>query len=171
MKNQNIKLGTAFIVMSSLLTACGSPSSTGDQPLLGAAVGSGEPVNNEPAPATFVTLDNEELSDITDVPETKTAELLVQDDFTFTTARLENVSLYIPEASAMEAEASFCTDYTELADGSFDVNYNSCVLTAPLVAGALTEELDLVNQYNKALAVIWLEDTSMPPVFREFQFD
>lgn len=163
--------GSGLVILSSLLVACGSPSNTGDQPLLGAAQGVGPAV---PAvaelPATFVELSNEELTDLADVPETKTSDLLVASDFTFSTSRRVGVSLDIPEASDMQAEASICTDYTLLPDGSFDINYDSCVMTAPLAGGVFTDKVNLVNQHQSVVAVVWLEDTTMQPVFREFEF-
>lgn len=172
MSSSNFLTGIGLVAVSTLLIGCGSPSDTGDQPLLGAAqgVGPAAPAVAE-LPSTFLELSNEELTDLAEVPETKTSDLQVASDFTFSTSRRVGVSLDIPEASDMQAEASICTDYTLMPDGSYDINYDSCVMTAPLQGGLLNDKVNLVNQHQSALAVVWLEDTTMQPVFREIEFN
>ena len=169
MKTKTIKNSLALTAVTLVLTACGSSSSESDNALLGAALPQGQTDSALNTP--FVAITDDELGELAEVPDTQTASLVVFDDFNFDTARRTNVALSIPEASAMSAEATFCTDYSLEANGAYDVEYESCVLSAPLLGGELNEELDLVNQHSSVLGIVWFEDEGMQPMYQEFHFD
>ena len=169
MKTITIKNSLALTAVTLVLTACGSSSSDSDEALLGAALPQGQTDSAINTP--FVAITDEELGELAEVPDTQTASLQVFDDFTFDTARRTNVALSIPEATAVNAEATFCTDYSLEASGDYDVNYDSCVLSAPLLGGELNEDLDLVNQHSSVLGIVWFEDEAMLPMYQEFHFD
>ncbi len=170
MNTRNLVGNAAVTSIALLLGACGSSATSyesEEQPELGAASQQIE----TPSTADSNYVSAEALSNLGDVPDTRTAALVVLDDFTFETSRDTTVSMYIPEAVGVGAEASFCTDYTRLGDGRFDVDYDSCVLSAPLVGGYLEEEIDLVNQHDRVLGVVWFQDPAMDPMYREYQFN
>lgn len=169
MTTKTIISGAAFTALSIMLTACGSSSSNSDEVELGAAFAQGQ--TGSAAETNYIALSNEELGTLAEVPETQTAALQVLDDFTFDTSRNMTVTMSIPEAAIVEAEATFCTDYSANGDGSFDINYDSCVLSAPLFGGELSEELNLVNQHDSVIGVVWFQDPSMQPMYQEYHFD
>lgn len=169
MKTRIIKNGLALTAVALLLSACGSPTSQNDEPYLGAAFGQGQTASA--ADTNYIAITDEELGSLANVPDTETASLRVMDDFTFDTSRQTTVSLSVPEASSQSAEATFCTDYSLQASGEYDVNYDSCVLTAPLLGGELNEELNLVNQHASVLGIVWFQDPAMQPMYQEFHFD
>ncbi len=169
MNTRIIKNGLALTAVAVLLSACGSPSSQNDDPLLGAAFGQGQ--TESAANTNYVAITDEELGFLANVPDTETASLRVMDDFTFDTSRETTVSMSIPEASSVNAEATFCTDYSLQSGGDYEVNYDSCVLSAPLLGGELNEELNLVNQHSSVLGIVWFQDPSMQPMYQEFHFD
>ena len=171
MKTKSIINCAAFTAITVLLSACGSSSSNSDDiSLLAAAFEQGQTTSSA-ADNNFVATTDEELGDLAIVPVTQTAQLLVHDDFTFETSRSTSVSMSVPEAASVDAEATFCTDYSANGDGSFDVNYDSCVLSAPLFGGQLNEDLNLVNQHTSVIGVVWFQDPTMLPVYKEFHFD
>lgn len=168
MNKTTIKNSLALTAVTVILTACGSSSSQNDEPLIGAAFGQGQ--TDSAANTNYVAITDAELGILAEVPDTETASLQVLNDFTFDTARRTNVSLSIPEARTVAAEATFCTDYSLEASGHYEVDYNSCVLSAPLLGGELNEDLDLVNQYDSVLGIVWFQEEAMQPMYQEFHF-
>ncbi len=100
------------------------------------------------------------------VPQTETADIVVQPDFNFKTARKVAVNLDVPEARGVTTSLSFCTDYEPTTTG-FDVDYRSCTMNAPMVDGRFDFSLDVMNQYDTVLAVIWFPEEGLAPVFQE----
>jgi len=65
----------------------------------------------------------------------------------------------------------FCQAAQLKDNGDYDVNYDSCILTTPMFGGVVDEELNLVNQHDSVLGVVWFQDPNVPPQYQEFQFD
>jgi len=156
MKTKQLLTYTTCSALALLVAACGSPSVEGEAgPNLAAAL----PNQSESAQGTpYVAISDEELGWRADVPETATANLQVEDSFDFATSRNAQVDM-------------FCTNYTKLPDDTYEVDYNSCVLQAPLNGGVLSEQISLVNQHASVLAVVWFQDESMQPMYQEFHFE
>jgi len=171
MKIRTIRNSFALTAVAMVLSACGSSSEgdDGSEPAIGAAIGVEQTASA--ADTNYVGITDEELGDLAEVPDTETARLQVFDDFTFETARQTSVYLSIPEAVGVSAEATFCTDYSLKDNGDYDVNYDSCILTTPMFGGVVDEELNLVNQHDSVLGVVWFQDPNIPPQYQEFQFD
>jgi len=169
MKTKQLLTYTTCSALALLVAACGSPSVEGEAgPNLAAAL----PNQSESAQGTpYVAISDEELGWRADVPETATANLQVEDSFDFATSRNAQVDMNVPAAASVEAEATFCTNYTKLPDDTYEVDYNSCVLQAPLNGGVLSEQISLVNQHASVLAVVWFQDESMQPMYQEFHFE
>lgn len=150
---------TLISIIAVALSACGGSSDNG-------------PAIEQTASAVgtpYVGITDEELGWRAEVPETQTAALRVTGEFDFATARRAKVTLVVPEAMNENADAAICTDYTATSDG-YEVDYGSCVLQAPLVAGQLEEEFSLVNQHDSALSIVWFEDPDKAPLYQEFNF-
>jgi len=168
MTTKRIVSNTALSVAALMVTACGSPTVDNDA---GATIAAAQPAQTTDAQGTpYVAISDEDLGWRAEVPETQTAELQVNNDFNFETSRRTKVQLSVPDAVSVAAEATFCTEYTRLDNGEYDVDYDSCVLQAPLNGGELSTELSLVNQHGSVLAVVWFQDESMPPAYQEFNF-
>lgn len=168
MKTKQLLTRLSIVAVAVAVTACGPTGGEGDEPITGAASPVEQSVAAEGTP--YVGLSDEELGWRAEVPVTRTASLIVQDGFNFETSRRTVVSMFVPGAVGEIAEATFCTDY--VFDGvDYDVNYDSCVLQAPLVDGQLHEEITLANQYSSVLGIVWLQDPDAAPVYQEFRFD
>lgn len=100
------------------------------------------------------------------VPQTETADIVVQPDFDFKTSRKVAVNLNVPEARGVTTSLSFCTDY-QVSSTGFDVDYTSCTVNAPMVDGRFDFSLDVMNQYDSVLAVVWFPEEGLDPVFQE----
>jgi len=169
MTTKQIASNVAISAIAFMVTACGSPTVGGDE---GETLAAAQPVQTADAVGTpYIAITDEDLGWRAEVPDTQTAELVVYNDFNFETSRRTQVDLSVPEATTQTAEASFCTDYTDKGNGVFEVNYDSCVLQAPLLGGELSAELSLMNQHDSVLAVVWFQDQDKPPMYKEFHFD
>lgn len=142
-----------------LLTACGggpgvdgdSSSSTGSTETV---VGTGPEGQN---PDTAPVLEN-------------TAELRSSADFNFSSSRAIAIDFDVAAASTSQGLMSLCTKYTK-TDDSFDVDYNSCTVQAPLVDGVYSGKMDVTNDINSVIGVVWFKDQTVPPVYKEFSLE
>ncbi len=168
MSKKNIGVITVMAV-ALLASACGSSNDDLTEPSVGAALAENQ--SSLSASSPYIATTNEELEAIVQVPETETASLQVSDDFKFNTSHRTTVSISMPEAVADKADVSFCTDYNLLDNGAYAVNYDSCFLTAPLLAGEFRTQLNLVNHHTKVLGVVWFEDPLRHPQYQEYIFE
>lgn len=80
------------------------------------------------------------------------------------------VSFGFPGAGFM----SICTEYSELEeDGEYDVNYDSCVLQAPVEDDSFLADIKVTNDVDSVIGVIWLkksddDETDPAPVYKVF---
>lgn len=131
------------------LSACGGGSddtvsqtpATGEEPIVGAALP--EPVNTD--------------------------SLVVENDFSFNTARSINIEFDIEEARGKDASVSICTEYT--AVNAYDVDYSSCPVKASMIDGEFSHSMEVTNAYDSVVAVVWFNDASMDPIAQEFSVD
>lgn len=99
---------------------------------------------------------------------TSTAELVATPEFDFAAARTINIDFDVPEARTVEGMLSLCTKYSPQDDGTFDINYDSCMVQATLVNGAYKSQMELTNDINSVVGVVWFADTALAPVYKEF---
>jgi len=160
MNIQQIISACSLSALAALFVGCSAsaPNDSLNSPVLGAALPAVPPANSEPFQQQAV-------------PTTQTASFRAYDDFTFNTSQIQPVSFSLPENSAHQAEATFCTEYQIQESGTYRVNYNSCVLSAPVLGGNLNEEINLVNQYQSVIGVVSFQDPSIQPIYQEFHFD
>ncbi len=141
-----------------LLTACGGgPGVDGDSSSSGGSetvVGTGPEGQN---PDTAPVLEN-------------TAELRSSADFNFSSSRAIAIDFDVAAAITSPGLMSLCTKYTK-TDDSFDVDYNSCTVQAPLVDGVYSGKMDVTNDINSVIGVVWFKDETVAPVYKEFSLE
>ena len=141
-----------------LLTACGGgPGGDDDSSSSGSstvATGTGPEGQN---PDTTPVLEN-------------TADLRSSADFDFSSSRSIAIDFQVAAAATSPALLSLCTDYTKSGD-SFDINYDSCAVKTPLVNGVYTSNMEITNNINSVVGVVWFKDEAIPPVYKEFTLE
>ena len=138
--------------------------------ILAAALAAAQPgQQTESAIGTpFIGITAEELSSLPAVPVTETSNIEVARDFNFKTARKVAVDFNVEEARGLITDVSICTDYQVTAQGGYEVDYDSCLLSAPMFDGRLAADVMLVNEYQSILGIVWLPEEGSEPVFQEF---
>jgi hypothetical protein len=142
-----------------LLTACGggpggdattNTSSTGTS----TATGTGPQGQN---PDTSPVLEN-------------TAELKSSADFDFSSSRAIAIDFDVAAATTSQGMLSLCTKYSKSGD-SFDIDYDSCAVQAPLVNGVYSSKMDITNDINSVVGVVWFADSAIAPIYKEFSLE
>lgn len=137
------------------LSACGSGDSEPDMGAALSAIGGGVPAPlTTPAP-------------IPDIQVVNTKSLVVSDDFTFDTAQQINVDFDLEAARNTEGAVSICTEYSQ-DDAGFDINYGSCTVQGTMTDGVFTHAMEVTNEFDSVVAVVWFQNEAVAPVFREF---
>lgn len=139
-------IGTVGLAIT-VVAGCGG---TGDEPAIAAAGNGGS-------------------SDIVEtVADTKSLE--VASDFDFDTARSIDIEFDLESARGMEASVSICTSYDVDGD-AYDVDYESCAVRGPMLDGVFNHSMEITNEFDSVVAVVWFQDSTMVPLHREFSID
>ena len=58
-----------------------------------------------------------------------------------------------------------------MLDAMYDINYDSCTLQAPLVDGIYSGEMEVTNDIDTVVVVVWFKDSEIEPVYKEFSLE
>ncbi len=138
------------------ITACGGDGEGGSaEPTQGAAIAG--PEVTVPGVITPDTL-------------TDTKSLVVASDFVFDTARVIDIDFDLESARGSDATVSICTRF-DRSGGAFDVDYGSCAIRAPMTDGVFSHQMEITNEFDSVVAVVWFKDESIEPLHRVFGID
>ncbi|MEM7259523.1 MAG: hypothetical protein AAF404_19280, partial [Pseudomonadota bacterium] len=152
------KLRIIPLVLSvAMLSACGSGDSEPDMGAALSAIGGGVP-----APVTTPT-----STPLVNIPVVDTKSLIVSDDFAFDTAQKISVDFDLTSARGTEGAVSICTSYEQDSSG-FDIDYNSCTVRGTMNDGVFSHTMEVTNEFESVVAVVWFQDSSIQPEYREF---
>ncbi len=145
MKNA-LLIGTVGLALT-VVAGCGG---SGEEPEIAAAESTGS-------------------TDIVDkVADTKSLD--VASDFDFDTARGIDIEFDLESARGMEASVSICTSYDVDGD-AYDVDYESCAVRGPMLDGVFSHSMEITNEFDSVVAVVWFQDSTMVPLHREFSIE
>ena len=99
-----------------------------------------------------------------------TADLRSSADFDFSTSRAIAIDFDVVQARTSPGLMSLCTKYTELG-GAYDVDYGSCTVQSPLVDGVYSGSMDVTNDVDSVIGVVWFKDPDIQPVYKEFMLE
>lgn len=103
-----------------------------------------------------------------DAKVTSTADIVTTPQFDFAASRNVDIKFDVPEARTTEGMLSVCSKYSDKGDGTFDIDYNSCTVQATLVNGVYNAKMELTNDVDSVVGVVWFADSSLAPVYKEF---
>lgn len=155
---QTLKLLTAALSLL-VLAGCGAGE---EEPNMGAAMSAiGGAV---PTPAGIEPTQIDAPLEI-EVEDTKS--LIVSDDFAFDTSQHINIDFDLLSARGSDASVSICTSYGEDHLG-YDIDYDSCTVQGDMIDGVFNHAMEVTNEFEKVVAVVWFQDKAIDPVYREF---
>ena len=99
-----------------------------------------------------------------------TNSLTVSEEFAFDTARVIDIDFDIEAARGQEASVSICTKYAQDGD-AFDVDYTSCAVRGPMEDGVFSHSMEITNEFDSVIAVVWFQDSSLAPLHQIFTVD
>ncbi len=147
------------------LSACGS-ASVDEAPDVGAALPAPSKDTVDVSVATVeVTAPVAPVALATD-----TDTLIVPEEFSFDSARTIDVEFDLEQARGQDASVSICTKYGSDGD-AFDVDYTSCAVRGPMVDGVFSHSMEITNEFDSVIAVVWFQDSAMEPLHRVFSIN
>ena len=145
-----------MLSLTVLLTACGSGGSDSETDASAGTDGGSTTIAENPD-TDPVVLEN-------------TADLESSADFDFATSRSIAIDFDVAAARTSPGLMSVCSDYSKLGE-MYDINYDSCTLQAPLVNGIYSGDMEVTNDIDVVVGVVWFKDSSIEPVYKEFALE
>jgi hypothetical protein len=161
-----------FVCLSMLLTACGGGGSESikAEPLQSA--GDPSPIPIQPAVTEFSLEESNPKEAVSIIKSTaKTShEIEVPDGFALISERLFNLRITRSVEDNQAAYLSLCSDYQQHNDGSYSINYDSCLLRTSLSDINYEAVITVTNDTTGLVAAIWFMDGSKKPLIMDWRF-
>lgn len=122
------------------------------EPLDIGAANSGQPTASETTPVAAAT-----------------AELNAAPSFDFQTQWEMAVDFNIAAARDKDGFLSICSSYEFDGESAYDVDFDSCAVRASISNGVFQNTINVTNDVEQLLAVIWFAEEFQPPLYSEFQ--
>jgi hypothetical protein len=165
-----------FVCLSVLFTACGGggggSDSTVAESLPSVVSPLPAPVQSQPSVTEFSLEESnpEEAEDIIESTAKTSHEILVPDGFALSSERLFNLRIARSEEDNQAAYLSLCSDYQQRSDGSYRINYDSCLLRTSLSDANYEAVITVTNDTAGLIAAIWFMNKSKKPLFMDWRF-
>ena len=97
-----------------------------------------------------------------------TSELSSDPYFTFKTSHSIMLDFSWSAMGQQRSYLSICQEATENPDGSWSIDYESCLLRAPVTDGVFQGEIEITNDRTVLYAELWSYDATTPPLRMKF---
>lgn len=98
-----------------------------------------------------------------------TADLLTTKSFDFKTQWEMAVDFDIGDAKAKDGFLSICSEFEFDGESAYDVNYDKCSIRSKISNGVFNSSVNVTNDIDGLLAVVWFNDQLDPPLYNEFE--
>jgi len=168
----------SFVLLSTLLTACGGGGSESRAPAPRAS--NSQPANIVPAPIVsqatiteFSLIENnpKESVGLIESAAQNSSEISVPDGFALNSERSLTLRITLSEEDNQPAYLSLCTDYKRLSDGSYSINYASCLLRTSLNENQYEAVITVTNDTLGLVAALWFMDETKKPLVTDWRFN
>ena len=157
----------AVTLLPLALTACGGGGGS-SEPATGAA--NPEPSVYTPGAGSVTEPAGSGVSDPTPpaAQAASTAELSTTESFKFATQWELAVDFDVAAAKEKDGFLSICTDFSFDGEDAYDVNFDQCAVRASISNGLYNTSINVTNDVDAMLGVIWFSDPLSPPLYQEF---
>ena len=163
-----------FVCLSVLFTACGGGGSEGTaaEPQSSVVSPLPAPVQSQPSVTEFSLEESnpEEAEGIIQSTAKTSHEILVPDGFALSSERLFNLRITRSEEDNQAAYLSLCSDYQQHNDGSYSINYDSCLLRTSLSDANYEAVITVTNDTAGLVAAVWFMNESKKPLITDWRF-
>ncbi|MFT5808565.1 MAG: hypothetical protein ACI9LG_002882, partial [Moritella dasanensis] len=131
-----------------------------------------EPIQTPPALTVFSLEEiKPRVSGIVIESTAKTSgEIAVPDGFSLSSERTFNLKITRTEDDNQAAYLSLCSDYQHHSDGSYSINYDSCLLRTSLNDYNYEAVITVTNDTVGLVAVLWFLDESKEQIITDWLF-
>jgi hypothetical protein len=163
------------VLLSALLTACGG-GSAGETVL-----DTPQPVVEEqpeiiivtqPVVTEFILAETSplEAGAVLESSAQTSGDISVPDGFSLNSERSFNLKIIRSDDDDQAAYLSLCSDYQENSDGSYNINYDSCLLRTSLNEAVFETVITVTNDTEGLVAALWFVDGSKNPIIKDWRF-
>ncbi len=167
------KLSILFC-LSILLTACGGGGSqmTASEPSPPAGNPLPPPIQRQPSVTEFSLEESnpKEAANMIGSTAKTSHDIVVPDGFALSSQRSFNLRIARSQDDNQAAYLSLCSDYQQDDDGSYIINYNSCILRTSLSDINYEAAIVVTNDTPGLVAALWFMDESKKPLITDWRF-
>jgi hypothetical protein len=129
------------------------------------------PLVNQPAVTKFSLEENnhKEAGVLIESTALNTSEVVVPDGFILISERSFTLKITRSEDDNQPAYLSLCSDYQQLSDRSYSINYDSCLLRTSLSDESFEAVITVTNNTVGLVAALWFMNCSKEPIIRDWQ--
>jgi len=167
-----------FVVLSTLVSACGGGGSESSAPIQTADIS--QPIvivvidteESEQVITEFILEESQPLESETIIESTAQTshEIVVPNGFSLGSQRSFNLRISRSEDDNQAAYLSLCSDYQQHSDGSYTINYNSCLLRTSLNDINYEAVITVTNDTKGLVAALWFMDGRKDPLITDWRF-
>jgi hypothetical protein len=169
----------SFVLLSTLLTGCGGGGSESITTAPVAGAGDSQSSNilpnttqSQAAVTEFSLQENQpmEAGVVLESAAQSSQEIVVPNGFALSSERLFNLKITRSEDDDQAAYLSICSDYQQHSDGSYSINYDSCLLRRSLKYFNYEAVITVTNDTEGLVAALWFMDESKAPLIPDWRF-
>jgi hypothetical protein len=163
-----------FVCLSMLLTACGGSEtqSITAGPLPPTQSPLPDPIQSQPTVTNFsLEPSNPKVAgSMTGSTAQTSHEIVVPNGFALNSERTFTLRITRSKDDNQAAYLSLCSDYKQLSDASYSINYDSCLLRTSLNDIDYEAVITVTNDTTGLVAAIWFMDVNKDPLFSDWRF-
>ncbi|MBA6364316.1 hypothetical protein H4J56_06900 [Colwellia sp. BRX8-4] len=169
------------VLLSALLTACGGGGSAGEtvsvtpQPVVEEQqpeIILPDPIVTQLVVTEFILAETSPLEAraVLESSAQTSGDISVPDGFSLNSERSFNLKIIRSDDDDQAAYLSLCSDYQENSDGSYNINYDSCLLRTSLNEAVFETVITVTNDTEGLVAALWFVDGSRNPIIKDWRF-
>jgi len=121
---------------------------------------------------TEVSLQEQNPQEITTVIASTAStshEIIVPDGFSLNSERLFDFKIMRSDTDNQAAYLSICSDYQQDSEGTFIINYDSCLLRTSLENINYETVISVTNNTKSLVAALWFKNPDKEPLIQDWQ--